>query len=256
MIRAGSRGGQAEPCRDVSKTNAGTIGLNRDFSQPDRPMATLSLGTARATGASKIVMSGSIDDQTLIAACRAGNTEAFGVMVRRYQDRLYPTVLRLTGSAEDAQDLLQETFLKAFEKLSKFQGDSSFYTWIYRIAVNLALSGRRRRRPRASLVEGSDGHSGLPVIDPRETDPSLPLERAERERIIQDALNSLAADHRAVVVMKEYDGLRYEEIGLILGIPVGTVRSRLHRARGELREKLRLLVDNESTSPHAFPDSP
>jgi RNA polymerase sigma-70 factor (ECF subfamily) len=230
--------------------------MDRDFQQPDRPSVALSLGTAQAAGASKIVMSGSIDDQTLIDACRAGKTEAFGILVRRYQDRLYPTVLRLTGCAEEAQDLLQETFLRAFEKLSKFQGDSSFYTWVYRIAVNLALSGRRRRRPRANLGEGTDGNTGIAVVDPRETDPSLPLERAERERTVQNALNSLAADHRAVVVMKEYDGLRYEEIGVILGIPVGTVRSRLHRARCELREKLRVLIDQESTSPHAFPDNP
>lgn len=255
MIRAGSRGGQAGPSRDRGKADVGIIGMNRDFPQCDPATVAFSLGTAQATGASKIVMSGSIDDQTLIEACRAGETEAFGILVRRYQDRLYPTVLRLTGCAENAQDLLQETFLKAFEKLAKFQGDSSFYTWVYRIAVNLALSGRRRRRPHASLDEGPYGYSGLPVIDPRETDPSLPLERVERERMIQDALNSLAADHRAVVVMKEYDGLRYEEIGAILGIPVGTVRSRLHRARCELRVKLRVLVDNESTSPHAFPDT-
>ena len=89
-----------------------------------------------------------------------------------------------------------------------------------------------------------------------ETDPSLPIERAERDRIIQDALNALAADHRAVVVMKEFDGLRYEEIGAILGIPVGTVRSRLHRARCELRERLRLLVDEEVAVRHAVPDAP
>ncbi len=98
-----------------------------------------------------------------------------------------------------------------------------------------ALSGRRRRRPR--VWQGD--RPSEPTGDPRATDPSLPLERAERDRIIQNALDSLAYDHKAVVVMKEFDGLRYEEIGEILGIPVGTVRSRLHRARCELRDKLR-----------------
>ncbi len=198
-------------------------------------------------------MSGFTHDQGLIDACRAGKTEAYSILVRRYQDRLYPTVLRLTGCAEDAQDLLQETFLRAYLKLNRFHGESSFYTWIYRIAVNLALSRRRRKRPMLQLGDGPAG--GEPAMDSRETDPSLPMERAERERIIQGALNSLAADHRAVVVMKEFDGLRYEEIGAILGIPVGTVRSRLHRARCELRDRLRVLIDEEIPIRHVLPES-
>lgn len=195
-------------------------------------------------------MSGRHDDTTLIESCRKGNTEAFGVLVRRYQDRLYPTVFRLTGCAEDALDLLQDAFLRAFEKLDHFHGESSFYTWVYRIAVNLALSGRRRKRPIVRRHEGSDDLAAAPR-DSRESDPSAPLERAERDRIVHEALNALAPDHRAVVVMKEYDGLHYEEIGAILGIPVGTVRSRLHRARCELRERLRSLVDEELAERHA-----
>lgn len=203
-------------------------------------------------------MSGFIDDQGLIEACRAGETEAFGILVRRYQDRLYPTVLRLTGCAEDAQDLLQETFLRAFEKLGKFHGDSAFFTWLYRIAINLALSGRRKRRPVGRSGGKTLDENGIgPVVDHRSSDPSLPLEHAERDQIIQDALNALAADHRAVVVMKEYDGLRYEEIAAILGIPVGTVRSRLHRARCELRDRLSILVDQDNPARHAgaMPDN-
>jgi RNA polymerase sigma-70 factor (ECF subfamily) len=199
-------------------------------------------------------MSGIIDDQGLIDACRAGKTEAYGVLVRRYQDRLYPTVLRLAGCAEDAQDVLQEAFLRGYEKLGKFHGDSSFYTWIYRIAVNIALSGRRRRRPVSRLSEGRNGEPAEPPVDPRDNDPSLPMERIERERIIQDALNLLAPDHRAVIVMKEFDGLRYEEIGAMLGIPVGTVRSRLHRARCELRERLSVLIDEEEPVRQAVPE--
>ena len=202
------------------------------------------------------LMSGSTDDQSLIDACRRGQTEAFGVLVKRYQDRLYPTVLRLTGCAEDAQDLLQEAFLRAYQKLGHFQGESSFYTWVYRIAVNLALSGRRRRRPDSRSRGGLDG-GGVGVesaADGRETDPSLPLERAEREQVIQNALNALAADHRAVVVLKEFDGLRYEQIGAILGIPVGTVRSRLHRARCELRQRLGGLVHEQEPARHGPPE--
>jgi RNA polymerase sigma-70 factor (ECF subfamily) len=190
-------------------------------------------------------MTGCNDDNSLIEACRAGRTEAFGVLVQRYQDRLYPTMLRLTGSADDALDLLQDAFLRAFEKLDRFQGDSSFYTWVYRIAVNLALSGRRRRRVSVRLGVGGGGGRGEgldPPDDPIQSDPTLPLERAERDDLIQSALNSLADDHRAVVVMKEFDGLRYEEIAATLGVPVGTVRSRLHRARLDLRERLKGVV--------------
>lgn len=201
-------------------------------------------------------MSGSTDDLSLIDACRAGQTEAYGVLVRRYQDRLYPTVLRLTGCAEDAQDLLQDTFLRAYQKLGHFQGESSFYTWVYRIAVNLALSGRRRKKPTLRLTSGPEGGPIETAADAHATDPSLPIERAERDRIIQEALNALAADHRAVVVLKEFDGLRYEEIGEVLGIPVGTVRSRLHRARCELRDRLRVLVDEEVPARHGDPEPP
>lgn len=189
------------------------------------------------------MMTQSPEDRCLIEACRAGQTEAFGVLVRRYQDRLYPTLLRLTGRAEDASDLLQDAFLRAYERLDRFGGESSFYTWIYRIAVNLALSDRRRRKVagRSPLPLSEDGPE--PADDPSQSDPTLPLERAEREGLIQAALDGLHPDHRAVVVMNHLDGLRYEEIAEMLQIPVGTVRSRLHRAREILRDRLAAILD-------------
>jgi RNA polymerase sigma-70 factor (ECF subfamily) len=197
------------------------------------------------------MMIGRDDDQGLIDACRRGQTEAFGMLVRRYQDRLYPTVLRLTGSAEDAHDLLQETFLRAYRKLSLFQGESSFYTWVYRIAVNLALSDRRRRKSARPAVDLSGRETFDPADDPSQTDPAGPLERAERDARVQDALSTLAPDHRAVVVLKDLDGLRYEEIAELLNIPVGTVRSRLHRARNELRLLLHGILDEEQVRQEA-----
>jgi RNA polymerase sigma-70 factor (ECF subfamily) len=191
-------------------------------------------------------MNGRDDEPELIEACRRGDTSAFGILVRRYQDRLFPTMLRLSGRPEDAQDLLQDAFLKAFQKLKRFHGESSFYTWLYRIAVNLALSDRRRRRP---IVGWEAPSSYRPGTDPPSSielaDPSEPLEKAELNQCVQAALNRLAKDHRAVVVLKDLDGLRYEEIAEILNIPVGTVRSRLHRARLELRERLRGLVEEQ-----------
>jgi RNA polymerase sigma-70 factor, ECF subfamily len=194
-------------------------------------------------------MTGCQDDKSLVQACRAGQTEAFGVLVRRYQDRLYPTIVRLLGSPEDAQDVLQDSFVRAFEKLDQFHGESSFYTWIYRIAVNLALSEYRKHHHRGNNRRFDLATQGL-AVDPTdespETDPVLALERVERELIVQAALNELGPEHRAVVVLKDFDGRRYEEISILLNIPIGTVRSRLHRARTELRDRLRSLVDDEA----------
>lgn len=185
------------------------------------------------------------DDYSLVAACRSGNAEAFGILVKRYQDRLFPTILRLTGNADDALDLLQDTFFRAYQKLGKFRGRSSFYTWLYRIAVNLALSDRRKRRTSGHTSHFDGGRDLDPPDDSDLAIPSGALERAETHAEVQAALNALLPDHRAVVVMKEFDGFRYEEIAEILNIPVGTVRSRLHRARAELRHQLKHLIEDE-----------
>ena len=181
----------------------------------------------------KTVMSRVLDDLSLVQACRAGQTEAFGTLVRRHQDRLYPTILRLIGSAEDAEDVLQDSFVRAFEKLDQFHGESSFYTWIYRIAVNLALQrtsatassfvGASATKPENCRRRGSAGRVSRSRSD-------LALERAEREHLVEAALDKLCPEHRAVVILKDFDGHRYEEISEILNVPVGTVRSRLHRA--------------------------
>ncbi len=192
-------------------------------------------------------MTGCHDDHSLVKACRAGQTEAFGVLVRRHQDRLYSTILRLVGSPEDAQDVLQDAFIRAFEKLNQFHGESSFYTWIYRIAVNFALSGHRKRQNRrtAGLFRpGRNGQLVEPADRSRENDPTIAVERVERETAIEAALAALGPEHRTVIILKDFDGRRYEEISDLLEIPVGTVRSRLHRARCELRDRLRSLVDD------------
>jgi len=206
-------------------------------------------GTLGRVEASNHVMTGCQDDHSLVAACRAGQTEAFGVLVRRYQDRLFPTIVRLVGSAEDAQDVLQDAFVRGFEKLDQFHGESSFYTWIYRIAVNLALSGHRKNRNRRFSRLNQPGKSET-VVDPAdqspESDPTLALERLEREAIVEAALGELGPEHRAVVILKDFDGRRYEEISTLLNIPIGTVRSRLHRARSELRIRLQSLIDQDA----------
>lgn len=190
-------------------------------------------------------MMGREDDQRLVEACRAGRTEAFGMLVLRYKDRLYPTIARLTGSPEDALDILQDAFLRAYQKLGHFQGGSSFYTWVYRIAVNLALSERRKRRPAIHRPGPLALDPAEAADDPERSDPAGPLELADRKRLVEQALETLAPEYRAVVVLKDMDGLRYEEIAETLGIPIGTVRSRLHRGRCELRDRLGPLLHAE-----------
>jgi len=185
----------------------------------------------------------SADDHRLIAACLGGDSRAFGELVRRYQDRLYSTVYRLLDNAEDAQDVVQEAFLHAYQSLESFKGDSLFFTWLYRIAVNAAISLKRKRRVVLSIDGGRNGEGGVEPMDPSEVSrPGHALEQAEQERRVQQALNRLSPEHRAVLIMKDMEGQKYETMAEALQVPIGTIRSRLHRARLELRE---LLAANE-----------
>jgi RNA polymerase sigma-70 factor, ECF subfamily len=180
----------------------------------------------------------SADDNRLITECREGNAAAFGELVGRYQDRLFNTVLRLVHNAEDARDVVQEAFLHAYQSLHSFKGDSLFFTWLYRIAVNTAISMKRKQKPVLHLrAEGDD--KNLEPLDPTESSrPSHAIELAEEERRVHDALAKLSAEHRAVLVMKDMEGMKYEEMAEILDVPIGTIRSRLHRARLEMRDVL------------------
>ena len=182
----------------------------------------------------------SSDDNRLIRECREGNAAAFGELVARYQDRLFNTVLRLVNNAEDARDVVQEAFLNAYLSLHSFKGDSLFFTWMYRIAVNTAISMKRKQKATLRMQPGSgDEKQSLDPADSSESNrPEHALEMAEEERQVHEALAKLSAEHRAVLVMKDMEGMKYEEMAEILGVPVGTIRSRLHRARLEMRDIL------------------
>ncbi|HXG10355.1 MAG TPA: sigma-70 family RNA polymerase sigma factor [Gemmataceae bacterium] len=181
----------------------------------------------------------SADSHWLIDECLKGDTAAFGELVRRYQDRLYNTVYRLVDNAEDAQDVVQDAFLSAYQSLGSFKGDSRFFTWLYRIAINTAISLKRRQRAGLSLDAGRNGEGGVEPLDVSESSrPGHALEQAEEERRIQAALNRLSPEHRAVLILKDIEGQKYETMAEILQVPIGTIRSRLHRARAELRELL------------------
>jgi len=178
------------------------------------------------------------DDRRLIAECLGGRRDAYGELVSRYQVRLYNAALRLVQSPDDAADVVQDAFLNAFLSLHTFKGDAEFFTWLYRIAFNTAVSLKRKKRPALSL----DMHSGEGGIDPDDPSeyvkPGAAIERSEDERQLGVAIERLSPEHREVLLMKDIDGLKYEEIAELLRVPVGTIRSRLHRARLELRDLL------------------
>ncbi|MEN6405121.1 MAG: sigma-70 family RNA polymerase sigma factor [Thermoguttaceae bacterium] len=184
------------------------------------------------------------DDDRWIDQTLRGETEAFGHLVLKYQDRLFQAVFHMIGHAEDARDVVQESLVQAMLHLDSFERHSAFYTWLYRIAFNAAMTHRRRRRPMASIdrareigcVEPSDGGEG----------PLKTLEREEQCRQVREAIVRLDHDHRAVLVLREIDGRDYQAIAEILDLPLGTVRSRLHRARLELREQLKAMLVGET----------
>lgn len=207
--------------------------------------------TPRKGGATKRTAgSASLEDAALIQSIRNGRTEAYGKLVQKYQDRVFNTCWRICGHLEDARDLTQEAFLKCFEHLPGFRHQCAFYTWIFRVAVNLALSHRRnlKRRDTVSLEEGFDwtysqaGSLARRVHSPVEHSPSDVASRAELHGRVIRALQALDDDHRAVVVLRDVEGFDYREIAEILEIPAGTVKSRLHRARESVAQALRSTV--------------
>jgi RNA polymerase sigma-70 factor (ECF subfamily) len=182
------------------------------------------------------------DESVLVAEAKGGNYAAFEELVNRYERKIYRLGLNITGSPEDAEDVLQETFLKAFEHLPEFREDSRFYTWIVRIAVNEGLMKLRRRRSGKEVsIDDSVDDDGQ--VMPREfTDwkpnPEQQFARTELESILQDAARSLPPTFRTVFYLRDVEGLSTEETAALLDLSVGAVKARLFRARMRLREDL------------------
>ena len=183
------------------------------------------------------------DDAALLESALEGDQQAFGSLVLRYQDRLFNTMLRVLTSTEDARDVTQNAFVQAFLKLESFRGDSKFYTWLYRIAMNLALSHMRRRKSVVS-IEHARETSAMEVED-RNPLPQDRLVGDERVRLVQQALSQLGDQSRQILVLREIEDCSYETIAEILELPIGTVRSRLFRARMQLKEQLQALLAQE-----------
>jgi RNA polymerase sigma-70 factor (ECF subfamily) len=186
-------------------------------------------------------------DDRLIDATLDGNTAAFGDLVRKYQDRLFTTMVHAIGVHAEAEDVVQEAFAQAFVKLSSFKRQSQFYTWLYRIAFNTWLSRRRRRRPTLSLERNREmlGTEPMDASDSAEDQ----VIRHEDIQILHESLLALAEDHRQILVLREIDERSYEEIAEICELPVGTVRSRLHRARKQLLESMKQRHPEMFTTP-------
>lgn len=189
------------------------------------------------------------DDFQFVEAALAGQKEAFGQLVERYQDRLIHAISRYLGSVEEAHDVAQDAFVQAYTRLASFRGEAAFYTWLYRIAFNLAMTRVRRRRPMQSLDQAKDRLGNEP-IDAGATAETGIL-REEQARVVHRALGQLDEEFRQVLVLRELEGCTYDQISQILEIPVGTVRSRLYRARIQLRDHLApwLAVEMGETDP-------
>lgn len=189
-------------------------------------------------------------DWDLVRLAGGGDKEAFRELVERYQRRVLAVVMGMLHDREAALEVTQETFIKAFRSIGRFKGDASFYTWVYRIAVNLAIDHQRRewRRPLAdsTRTSGSDGQTEdlldrIGDEDPR-GDPFEAAKDSELRARVLAAIDELTPDHKAVILLRELEGLSYEEISRVMQCSKGTVMSRLHYARKKLQARLKEFV--------------
>ena len=188
-------------------------------------------------------------DQQLVARVQKGDSRAFDMLVLKYQHKIFSLISRYVRDADDVQDVAQETFIKAYRSLPSFRGDSAFYTWLYRIAINTAKNHlvSRSRRPPGSDVEVEDAEyfesgGGLRTIET----PENALFGEELKTVVQEAISALSEDLRTAITLREFDGLSYEDIADIMDCPVGTVRSRISRAREAIDVLVRKQMDGEA----------
>ena len=190
-----------------------------------------------------------VTEQELVARARGGDQEAIEQLVLANQDRVYSLAVRMTGDREEGEDLAQEAFLKAWQGLPSFQGESSFATWVYRLTANVCIDHLRRRKRRREVVPAvslDDEESGWAEPADLSQDPQRQLERTELRRAVERGLAALPEHHRQVLVMRELGGLSYQEIGGKLDMDIGTVKSRISRARMALRK---ILLEEGNLSP-------
>ncbi|MGD0650476.1 MAG: sigma-70 family RNA polymerase sigma factor [Verrucomicrobiia bacterium] len=182
-------------------------------------------------------------DRELVERCQRGDLDSYEILVNRYRQRVYGLAYSMLRNEQDATDLSQETFVKAWQAIRGFKRNASFYTWLYRITTNLCIDfvRKRDRRPTVPFEEAVDPDADADVEVPPSNQP-LPTDEAQRKELreqIDAALQQLSPEHRAVIQLREYEGLQYAEIAKVLGCSIGTVMSRLHYARKNLQKLLK-----------------
>lgn len=187
-------------------------------------------------------------DQLLVERVQKGEKQAFDLLIQKYQHRIVSLVSRYVSDSHEAQDVAQEAFIKAYRAIGRFRGDSAFYTWLYRIAINTAKNWivAKNRRPPASDIDAADAEQY--DMDSRLKERNTPeneMLREEIERTVYDTIATLPEDLRTAIMLREMDGMSYEEIATTMECPIGTVRSRIFRAREAIDEKLKPLIDGQ-----------
>jgi len=191
------------------------------------------------------------EDAALVQRSQRGDRAAFNSLVLKYQDRIFRLAMHMVRRREDAFDVAQESFLKAYRGLKRFRGDAAFGTWLYRIAIRTATSHQRRAAARkegrhvslhASEEDPTD--RAAPDLAAPDSPPDEAASRAELQRFVRQAIQSLDPEYRVIVLLRDIEGKMYEEIADLLQCPIGTVKSRLYRARAELREALAPIIED------------
>jgi RNA polymerase sigma-70 factor (ECF subfamily) len=236
-----------EEVRNMSALQSVVTQISVDPSESPVQGVRLKTGPVKTSGVHGGVSEASVD-QLLVERVQKGDKRAFDMLIMKYQHRIVSLVSRYVADTAEAQDVAQEAFIKAFRAIGRFRGDSAFYTWLYRIAINTAKNWivAKNRRPPTSDIDAADAEQY--DISSRLKDAGTPeneLLREEIERTVFETISALPEDLRTAIMLREMDGMSYEEIATTMECPIGTVRSRIFRAREAIDEKLKPLLDGQ-----------